>query len=208
MIVLYAVISLVIVIIFETSSELPEWFNGGHKMFSIINMIASSFLASSIFYFIQAYLPSKKIKKMSLMIIKPILKKLLDELELLMYWFNELVIIDNSGETQLYSGNYFPNATNIERHFDVSKDLELNAIEVNKLIMSLYKTKVLQNLELDFPLNTLMRYFEEGSSYRNTLKVSGALGKENIFFCNLKNQISEINEAYISLENYYNKMFK
>lgn len=204
----YAIVSFIIVVVFEFSSEVPEWFTGGHKIFSIINMIASSFLASSIFYFVQSYLPSRKVRKESLIIIRPILKKLLEELERLIYWFDELVKVDDSGKIQLYSGNYFHNSKNIKRDFNVSKDLQSNAIEVNRLIVSLYKTRRIQNLGLDFSLDTLMRYFEEGSSYRNTLKFSSDFGKENTFFCDLNKQISEITEIYIILKNYYNKMFK
>lgn len=210
----YAIVSFIIVVVFEFSSEVPEWFAGGHKIFSIINMIASSFLASSIFYFVQSYLPNRRIKKNSLTIVEPILKKLLKKLNLLIYWFDEIIIIGDNGKIDLYPGNYFPNSkiqgemSNVKRDLIIPKDLKINANQINNLIIALYRTNVLKNLELDFPLNTLMRYFEEDSSYRNTLDGISAFNLNNLYMCDLKQQISEINEAYVILENYYNKMYK
>lgn len=196
------IICLIVIIIFKLFSEIFE----ENLISYILNIVASSFLTSSIFYLVQSYLPRKSTKRDSLKIIRPILEKLLEELESLIYWFDKLIKVDDSGKIQLYPGDYyFCNSKNIKRNFNVSKDLESNAIEINRLITSLYKTRVLQNLGLNFPLDNLMRYFEEGSSYRNILKFSSYFGKENAVFGDLNKQIFEINEAYILLKKYYNK---
>lgn len=213
---IWSIISLIIIILFEVSSEVPEWFVGGHLMFYIANIIASSFLASSIFYFIQTYLPSKKTKEISFTVIEPILKKLLQKTDLIIYWFNERIVIKSNKEIKLYEGKYYSNSkiqgdvSGKDRPFDISKDLESTAKKIDELITSLQRSGVLQNLDLEFivNLNILIRHFEEDTSFRNTLKHSNSFGAEGCVFGELKTQISEINEAYIILENYYNKILK
>lgn len=211
-----AIISFIIVVVFEFSSEIPEWFTGGHKIFSIVNMIASSFLASSIFYFIQSYLPNKKNEETSFIVIELTLKKLLQKTDLIIYWFTKRIIIKVNGEIELKPGKYFSSSEiqgdmrNVARNFDISKDLESTAIKIDELITSLQRSGVLQNLDLEFivNLNILIKHFEEDTQFRNTLKHYDFFDVEGQEFGKLKTQISEINEAYVILENYYNKILK
>lgn len=189
------ILAIAIIFLHEYSSNMIEWFKGGATIFNILNIIASSFLASSVFYYVQSYIPEKKKRKKSFDIIEGILLLILKRTELFIFWFTERIKINQDGTIKLCKGNYFPKSEfychiNVKRDFEI-KDLEITANSLFELLLSLFRTSILSNLELDFSanVNALLRFFENGSSFRNILS---GIGTPGFTSQNLKEDIEKL----------------
>lgn len=207
-----SIFSIIIMILYEFSMESPELFLGGHFLFSLCNLVATSFIASSIFYYIHSYYPEKKIKKISLINIEPYLINLIRNLNLILYWFESLIIIKNDGTIQIKNGNYLSSSpihsiNNYNSNFDLSKDLTTTIKTINKEIISIKETGLLQNLDLDLNLNlnNLLFYFNDHSKFYFDIlfliKVSNIQNTESNFF-EFETPLLKIKLVYNSIDKY------
>lgn len=198
------ILAIVIIFVYEYSSNMMEWFRGGAIIFDILNIIACSFIASSVFYYVQSYIPEKKKREKSFDIMESILLLILKRTELYIFWFTERIKINQDGTIKLCPGDYFPKSEffhKVKREF-VIYDLEITANRLFELLLSLFRTSVLINLEMDFTvnINTLLRLFENGSSFRNTLV---GIGNPGFTSQTLKKDIEKLKRAHEFLLNYY-----
>lgn len=144
--IIWNVISLLVIIsgeLFETEIKALEY---GKICFYILNIISSSFLASSIFYFIQSYLPQKYNEKKSFIGLWPNLLKLEKELNFLVYWFHNLIDFKDDDYYIVKNPNKYPK-------YELSDEVIHLFIDIKRRIQLMRNTNLLNNLDLDLNMN-------------------------------------------------------
>lgn len=194
--IIWNVISLLVIIsgeLFETEIKALEY---GKICFYILNIISSSFLASSIFYFIQSYLPQKYNEKKSFIGLWPNLLKLEKELNFLVYWFHNLIDFKDDDYYIVKNPNKYPK-------YELSDEVIHLFIDIKRRIQLMRNTNLLNNLDLDLNmnLNIISDFIEEElEKYNNKNNNKNSL--DNIIFGTFPKRFSEVKKSYYFIKEY------
>ncbi len=167
-----------IIITYKLSENIQELFKGGEFIFSILNTISYSILASSCFYLIYEYFPKKEREGNSQKILFPRLEKFIVRLDRFLYWFDEIIIFDEKSFVKsIKRGKSFHNpndktSRNIVRDFNYKKDLPLEVEYIYSDIMFLLNNPLNDNVdaEIKFILHELSLMFTPKKRISNSIK--------------------------------------
>lgn len=154
-----------IIVAYKLSENIQELFKGGEFIFSILNTISYSILASSGFYLIYEYFPKKANEEKSQILLLPLFENLMERFELFDYWFTDLIIFDNENNfIRMNEGQFYKNEENIKGIFKPNKDVanQINYIFIDLQI--LLNNPLLNNLDMriTFVLYELSILFSSG----------------------------------------------
>lgn len=164
----------------------------------VLNIISTSFLASSIFYYIQSYRPKKIIEKNSYLSIEPYLIKLNYDLQIFTLWIQGYYSFDESGE--LKSKN--PSITDISIESLVIAPNVIKPLfkQIKNKIICIKTTGLSDNLdfELNKNLNNILIFIEDELS----IKLYSNKFLDSIYFGTFADKSKVIIETHIFLDKY------
>lgn len=194
--IIWNVISLLIIIsgeLFEKEIKALEY---GKLCYYILNIISSSFLASSIFYFIQSYLPEKYNEKKSFICLWPNLLKLEKDLSFLIHWFYNSIDFKDGDYYIVKNPSEYPK-------YELSDEAVHLFIDIKRRIQLMRNTNLLNNLdlELNMNLNIISDFIEEELEKYNN-KNSNKNSLDNIIFGTFPKRFSEVEKSYSFIKKY------
>lgn len=161
----FNVAAIFIIITYKLSENIQELFKGGEFIFSILNTISYSILASSCFYLIYEYFPKKANEEKSQILLLPLFENLMERFELFDYWFTDLIIFDNENNfIRMNDGQFYKNKKNIKCIFKPSEDVINQINYIFNDLQILLNNPLLNNLDMriTFVLYKLSILFSSG----------------------------------------------
>lgn len=164
----------------------------------IFNIISTSFLASSIFYYVQSYRPQKIIEKKSYLSIEDYLIRLKYDLEVFNLWFYGWYSIDEDAKLKINtcSENYLK----IQSLVESPKTIKPLLIQIKDKITSIKMTGLSENLEFELNqnLNKILIFIEDELG----TKLYSNKYLDTIYFGSFAKKSEVIIEAYNFLDDY------
>lgn len=164
----------------------------------VLNIISTSFLASSIFYYIQSYRPKKIIEKNSYLSIEPYLIKLNSDLQIFTLWIQGYYSFDENGKLKMKS----PSENNIFIESLVTAPNVIKPLfkQIKNKVTCIKTTGLSDNLdfELNRNLNNMLIFIEDELS----TKLYNNKALDSLYFGSFANRSKVIIETYKFLDKY------